>query len=163
MELEADWPEGPHKAQLDALDDVARCPICHDFFNVPLTLGCGHACKSLSSRTAGQLTQHSCCQGSMQPVSVQPSRSKRFGSCAVCSGCIRSNLEFQERTGQAKCPACREKCDSRDLRHNHALKDLVKGYTQTRTLLVAAATQLWAPNLVVAQVHPASCAADLPL
>ena len=48
MESEANWPEGPHKAQLDALDDLARCPICHDFFKVPLTLGCGHACKSLS-------------------------------------------------------------------------------------------------------------------
>ena len=47
MDLEAEWPEGPHKAQFDAFDDHARCPICHDFFNVPLTLGCGHACKSL--------------------------------------------------------------------------------------------------------------------
>ena len=48
MELEADWPEGPHKAQLDALDDLARCPICHDFFCVPLMLSCGHACKVFS-------------------------------------------------------------------------------------------------------------------
>ena len=71
---------------------------------------------------------------------------------AVCSGCIRNNLEFQERRGPAKCPACREKCDARDLRPNHALKDLVQGYLQTRNLLVAAASGLEASTLDAAQV-----------
>ncbi|CAK0783245.1 hypothetical protein CVIRNUC_006444 [Coccomyxa viridis] len=112
MDLEAEWPEGPHKAQLDAFDEHARCPICHEFFNVPLTLGCGHA---------------------------------------FCSGCIRNNLEFQERKGPAKCPACREKCDARDLRPNHALKDLVQGYLQTRNLLVSAASGLEASTPDAAQ------------
>lgn len=72
--------------------------------------------------------------------------------CAVCSGCIRNNLEFQERKGPAKCPACREKCDARDLRPNHALKDLVQGYLQTRNLLVSAASGLEASTPDAAQV-----------
>ena len=67
MELEVDWPEGPHKAQHDALDDLARCPICHDFFNVPLSLGCGHACKLLKSRTTGQTMIHSWLQNRCSP------------------------------------------------------------------------------------------------
>ena len=71
---------------------------------------------------------------------------------AVCSGCIRNNLEFQERKGPAKCPACREKCDARDLRPNHALKDLVQGYLQTRKLLVNAASGLEASTPDAAQV-----------
>lgn len=70
MELEVDWPEGPHRAQLDALDDLARCPICHDFFNVPLSLGCGHACKSLYSWAAGLLPLHSSSQGRSSPSVV---------------------------------------------------------------------------------------------
>ena len=77
--------------------------------------------------------------------------------CAVCSGCIRNNLEFQERKGPAKCPACREKCDARDLRPNHALKDLVQGYLQTRKLLVIAASALDASTPDAAQVSLNLC------
>lgn len=154
MELEADWPEGPHKAQLDALDDLARCPICHDFVSVPLTLGCGHACKTLCVCPEDIASRcHDFCHCPCRPCVAFKEKDNFFPAVyAVCSGCIRTNLEFQERKGQAKCPACREKCDARDLRPNHALKDLVKGYADARNLLVAAASQLQAPRTAVAQV-----------
>lgn len=61
--------------------------------------------------------------------------------CADCSACIRSNLEYQERQGRAKCPQCRHPCDTRDLRPCHPLKDLVEGYSRARLLLIQAAQQ----------------------
>ncbi len=62
-------------------------------------------------------------------------------SPADCSACIRSNLEYQERQGRAKCPQCRHPCDTRDLRPCHPLKDLVEGYGRARLLLIQAAQQ----------------------
>lgn len=45
----------------------------------------------------------------------------------------------QELQGDAKCPQCRQACDSRDLRPCHPLRDLVEGYTAARLLLIQAA------------------------
>jgi hypothetical protein len=57
---------------------------------------------------------------------------------AVCSACIRQNLEFQERKGLGDvcCPSCRKPCDARDLQANLALRDAVERYRAARPLLV---------------------------
>lgn len=54
---------------------------------------------------------------------------------AVCAECIRSNLEFQERSAPARCPQCRERCDSRQLHPNKALEGVSTAYTAARLLL----------------------------
>ncbi|CAL8472044.1 g11586 [Coccomyxa elongata] len=95
-----DWPAGRSRSTFCQLDELAKCPICHDFYRVPLSLSCGHA---------------------------------------YCSACIRSYLGSQELQGDAKCPQCRQACDSRDLRPCHPLKDLVEGYTAARLLLIQTA------------------------
>ena len=48
--------------------------------------------------------------------------------CAVCSSCIRQNLEFQEKSGQACCPSCKTFCDARDLIPNIGMRSVVEGY-----------------------------------
>lgn len=55
---------------------------------------------------------------------------------AVCSLCIRSNLEFQERTDKARCPQCRKLVTAQELRGNIALAGLAQQYMAVRALLV---------------------------
>ena len=45
---EQDWPINCSQSIIcHALDEAAHCSICRDFFNTPLSLLCGHSCKSL--------------------------------------------------------------------------------------------------------------------
>lgn len=55
---------------------------------------------------------------------------------AVCSSCIRANLDFQERAGQPVCPSCRRPCDARDLLPCHALREASAKFFEARPLLV---------------------------
>lgn len=71
-------------------------------------------------------------QGLHQP------RSNR-GAPVVCAECIRSNIEFQERNAPSRCPQCRERCDTRELRPNHSLQGLVQSYAAARHLLTGLA------------------------
>lgn len=48
--------------------------------------------------------------------------------CAVCAACIRENIEFQEKRGNAQCPTCRVQCDARDLISNLVLRGVVEKY-----------------------------------
>ncbi|KAK9861481.1 hypothetical protein WJX84_002683, partial [Apatococcus fuscideae] len=43
IETEEDWPAHPHRRQLLALDEAARCAICCEFFDTPMALPCGHS------------------------------------------------------------------------------------------------------------------------
>ena len=54
-------------------------------------------------------------------------------------------MEFQERTAPAKCPLCRERCDTRDLRPNKALEGLASAVQVARALLIALASSVKAP------------------
>ena len=54
-------------------------------------------------------------------------------------------MEFQERTAPAKCPLCRERCDTRDLRPNKALEGLATAVQVARALLIALASSAKAP------------------
>ena len=54
-------------------------------------------------------------------------------------------MEFQERTAPAKCPLCRERCDTRDLRPNKALEGLASAVQVARALLIALASSAKAP------------------
>lgn len=38
-----DWPADPHG--LRCLDEAMRCRICGDFYQVPISLQCGHCCE----------------------------------------------------------------------------------------------------------------------
>lgn len=58
------------------------------------------------------------------------------GLHAVCSACIRQNLNFQERSGSPACPVCRAPCDNRDLQANLSLRELVEGYAAARPALL---------------------------
>eukprot|EP00884_Botryococcus_braunii_P010169 jgi/Botrbrau1/19153/Bobra.0077s0065.1 len=98
LSQEEDWPrEVERRSELKSLDDAARCSICHDIFQVPLSLPCGHS---------------------------------------FCSGCIRGNFEFQERTDRPKCPQCRKPATAQDLRPNIALGGFSSQYLGVRSLLV---------------------------
>ncbi|KAK9789049.1 hypothetical protein WJX73_002372 [Symbiochloris irregularis] len=103
MDLDAaDWPETfALRAPFLQLDEAASCAICHEAFNVPLALPCGHS---------------------------------------FCAECIRSNVEYQERSAPARCPQCRERCDARHLHHNLALQSIVNAWMVARSGLKQLAT-----------------------
>lgn len=49
---------------------------------------------------------------------------------SFCAACIRQNIEFQERNGNAAyCPTCRVPCDTRDLVGNIVLRGVVEKYS----------------------------------
>ncbi len=56
---------------------------------------------------------------------------------AVCSACIRSSLEYQERNGAPFCPSCKTKCDGRNLQPNLQLRDVVEKYRGARSVLLS--------------------------
>ena len=51
-----------------------------------------------------------------------------FDNNAVCAACIRENIGFQEKRGNAQCPTCRVACDARDLVPNLVLRGVVEKY-----------------------------------
>lgn len=100
------------------------------------------------------LTPHWCCGAVAIPVRLQricpvhcpcphrcfsqPDPPPNTFNHAVCSACIRQNLEFQERSnGQPGCPTCRRPCDARDLGANVALRELSGAYRAARLVLLA--------------------------
>ena len=96
-------------AALDSLHSAAQCAICYSLFDTPLVLkGCGHSCELLAAergawRCAGGAAGLTLLAGpSITAAAALPAHLP-----AVCSGCIRQNLEFQERAGPPACPTCR--------------------------------------------------------
>ena len=55
---------------------------------------------------------------------------------AVCSGCVRSSIEYQERSGPASCPQCRDRCDTADLRPAPQLRAVAAAFLAARPLLL---------------------------
>ncbi|KAK9823264.1 hypothetical protein WJX72_001441 [[Myrmecia] bisecta] len=47
---ETEWPANPHLQLHQALDERARCSICHEFYRTPLSLPCAHTCKRAKPR-----------------------------------------------------------------------------------------------------------------
>ncbi|KAI8101427.1 hypothetical protein M9435_001533 [Picochlorum sp. BPE23] len=47
---------------------------------------------------------------------------------SFCAACIRENIGFQEKRGNAQCPTCRVTCDARDLVPNLVLRGVVEKY-----------------------------------
>lgn len=65
--------------------------------------------------------------------------SRRSSPAAVCSACIRSNIDFKLRQGLAPaCPQCRAPCGDQDLRPNIALREAVAAFEAARQLLLDA-------------------------
>lgn len=58
-----------------------------------------------------------------------------LGIFAVCSSCIRQNIDFQEKSGDPQCPSCRSACDARDLQPNVALRELTERYAAARDVI----------------------------
>ena len=59
-----DWPAGQSRSTFCQLDELAKCPICHDFYRVPLSLCCGHACTFLRY-CCGEFVWHMCCSSQL--------------------------------------------------------------------------------------------------
>lgn len=114
---------------LKALETSLSCSICYELYNTPLLLkGCGHSCEwACMLPTCLQQAALAPISASLTPSALLP---------AVCSVCIRQNLQYQESKGQPQCPSCRKNCDSRDLQANVALRDAVDKYRGARVVVL---------------------------
>jgi len=49
---------------------------------------------------------------------------------------VRSSIEYQERSGPASCPQCRDRCDAADLRLAPQLRAIAAAFAAARPLLL---------------------------
>lgn len=49
---------------------------------------------------------------------------------------MRSSIEYQERSGPASCPQCRDRCDAADLRLAPQLRAIAAAFAAARPLLL---------------------------
>ncbi len=57
---------------------------------------------------------------------------------AVCASCIRSSIQYQERSGEAGCPHCRASCEARDLQQALQLRAICAAFVAARPVLLSA-------------------------
>jgi hypothetical protein len=141
-----DWPES--ETDLRRLDRSMRCNICRDFLEGPVALTCGHACEQHVEGAGWCLLLAGFVR--LDPGLTLPYLHHKKTAPAVCSQCIRSNLDFKS-TNQQKttCPECRAPADTADLRPVIALREACVAFGRCRGALLDA----WAARVRAAELE----------